>query len=218
MTILRPHLEAKTIANHYIETIADVAEQSHIVGSLRRGMPIIKDIDLVVLPKTYNQLWARLDKQVRLGIIQRGDKWGNLYRNFTYHGCNIELYTCNPNNLGYILWMRTGPEKPSKYIMSYLIKHKSIVRFHEGSAWHVSYDKNHPNFVEKIGYAKLAELSVPNEWDFFELLGLRYIDPESRNLISYGSLNRAVNNPAVDVLKQKYYIDQVKAVSQPRLF
>lgn len=96
MSIIMANVEAEAIARNYIETIDDVAQEAHIVGSIRRLKPTTKDIDLVVLPKSYNELWARLDKQAQDGIIQKGDSWGKTYRNFTYNAANIELYTCTP--------------------------------------------------------------------------------------------------------------------------
>lgn len=218
MSIIMANVEAEAIARNYIETIDDVAQEAHIVGSIRRLKPTTKDIDLVVLPKSYNELWARLDKQAQDGIIQKGDSWGKTYRNFTYNAANIELYTCTPQNRGYILWLRTGSADLTQYTMTKLKQHQSIVRFQAGSAWHVDYNTAHPNYEEKFGYAKLAQLKVHNEWGFFDLIGLPFINPPGRNKIAFGSLHRTVNNPSVEILKAKFYIQQNKPIKQLSMF
>ncbi|KKU14261.1 MAG: hypothetical protein UX22_C0030G0009 [Candidatus Jorgensenbacteria bacterium GW2011_GWA2_45_9] len=43
--------KAKQIAEEYIESVRDDYQRIEIVGSIRRGKPIVKDIDLVAIPK-----------------------------------------------------------------------------------------------------------------------------------------------------------------------
>lgn len=215
---LHHHEDAWTIAERYIGTIENLCEETHIAGSLRRKAIRTTDIDLVVMPTRTDYLWSELDHQVDLGIIQKGDKWGNLFRNFIYNGVKVELYTCDPDNRGYKLWLRTGPGDAGKFLMSKLKQHESTVRFAGGYAWHVTYDSLHRNYDRYTGYAKLARLKVPDERAFFHLIGLHYIPPAARHNISYGTLNRSVDNPPVSVLKKNYYIEQPEDPKQPRLF
>lgn len=204
---LTPRLIAETKALEYLELITDVSQETHIVGSIRRLDSVVKDIDLVVLPKDIHQLWQRLDEQVASGIIQRDDKWGLSNRSFTYKGMPVELYTCDEHNRGYKLWLRTGPGDTGKFLMTKLSQHKSIVRYNGGYAWHVDYDETNPAFDRSLGYAKIAKLIVKDEWSFFGLIGLDYIAPPARNPISYGRLNRTVENPSVRTLQAHYYAE-----------
>lgn len=205
---------AENIAIEYITTIQDVAQESHICGSIRRLEQRVKDIDLVILPRNIHDLWARLDTQVAQGIIKRGDKWGKTYRNFKYKNLQIELYTCDEHNRAYIQWLRTGPGKLNTYVMTQLKRHQSSVRFQGGYAWHVTYDNTHPNFDTALGYAKLAKLKTENEYELFQLIGLPYVAPAARSEISYGRLNRIVNNPSDKALQAAFYIEKIN--TQPK--
>ena len=210
---LTNRLHAEQIALAYIETIIDLCVEAHIVGSIRRLKSLVKDIDLVILPEDIHALWQRLDQQVTQGIIEKGHSWGISHRSLTFKNINIEIFTADENNRGYKLWLRTGPAEPSHYVMIQLSKHKSTVRFQGGYAWHVDYDETNPAFDRNLGYAKIAKLKVSNEWQLFRLIGLSYIAPPARNEITYGRLNRSVDNPPAEALKP-YYIE--KPVNQPR--
>ncbi len=214
MNKIVPLLIAETIANEFLLELTSVIYRYLIVGSIRRRDTRVTDIDLVIIPKSYSEFWALINHLLELSTIEKGAKWGNKHRSLTYKNLNIEIYTATPENYGYITWLRTGPAESTQFIMTKLSKHKSSVRFSGGSAWHVDYNSLHPNYDSKLGYAKLAQLRVESEGAFFQLIGLPYIEPTQRNNISYGTLNRAVKNPPLQVLQQKFYIEETKPIKQ----
>ena len=218
MNKIVPLLIAETIANDFLLTLTSVIYRCLIVGSIRRCETRVTDIDLVIIPKSYSEFWALINHLLELGTIEKGAKWGKKSRSLKYKHLNIEIYTATEQNYGYITWLRTGPAESTQFVMTKLSKHKSTVRFSGGSAWHVDYNTLHPNYDPKLGYAKLARLKVESEGTFFQLIGLPYIEPINRNNISYGTLNRTVNNPPLQVLQQKFYIQQHKPIKQLSMF
>lgn len=218
MNKIVPLLIAETIANDFLLELTSIINRYLIVGSIRRKDTRVTDIDLVIIAKSNAQLWQLINHQAELGIIEKGSKWGKIHRSLTYKNLNIEIYTATPDNYGYITWLRTGPAKSTQFVMTKLSKHKSTVRFSGGAAWHVDYNTLHPNYDSKLGYAKLAQLRVESEGAFFQLIGLPYIEPMNRNNISYGTLNRTVNNPPLQVLQQKFYTHEHKPIKQLSMF
>lgn len=214
--------QAKSVALDFLNLVSTDLE-THILGSIRRGRDLVKDVEVIFLcptPTDKAQLWARLDtlvNQRRLHKNPDNPKWGDTYRSALFHDVTFDLFTADTHNYGYIMWLRTGPGDLNHWTMTQLAKHKSAVRVQGGHVWHVSYQLNHPDFDFKLGYAKLNKLRVPDEWTFFTLLGLPYVDPAHRTKITYGRLNRGVNTPNTATLKT-YYVREQNAPQQKRLF
>ena len=103
------------------DMLKDQCDEIVIAGSLRRGKALVGDGEIVALPKYAPNLLARLDRMVAEQLIvkaaygeKRTTRWGEKYRGFVYQGLRIELFVAEPENWGYILWLRTGPARRTR--------------------------------------------------------------------------------------------------------
>jgi DNA polymerase/3'-5' exonuclease PolX len=205
-----------------MEYIHGVSHFAEVAGSVRRLKPSVSDIDIVIQPHNTAAIWNRIDVMLDNGTVRKaiyGDgktRWGETYRGCLFMGMKVEIHLCTPENRGYIYWLYTGDGDKNQYVMRKLIEHQSLIRFHDGSAWHVSYDKNHPKFNVGFGYAKLARLAVPDEQTFYTLIGMPFIAPHNRSEITYRRyLERAINVPPLEAIQLRY---AEEAQKQGRLF
>jgi DNA polymerase/3'-5' exonuclease PolX len=122
----------------------DMYEQWEIAGSIRRGKPLVGDIEHVVIPafgdvdvggslfpdyRRVNLLWHRLDELLAAGRVEKalyGDgptprtKWGDRSRGVSVSGVTHDLYTADADNWGSVLAIRTGPGGYSKMLVNAL--------------------------------------------------------------------------------------------------
>lgn len=159
---------------HELERLLeDACQWLEVGGSVRRGLSEVKDVELVAVAG--DNLLARLDTWVSLGRIekalygnQRTPRWGPKYRGFVYRGLRFELFLTDPDSLGYIFWLRTGPGDANEYVMQRLKLTNAPIRADEGAIWHG--DKR---------------LCVPDEREMFRLLGMPYYMPYRRYVNLY---------------------------------
>lgn len=197
--------------NEFIELIAPLCTSVLICGSVRRGRPDPKDVEIVALPHHPPSFLNRIDALEQADTIRKynygnGFRWGAKYRGFIYGGVRLELFIADQHNLGFKQWLRTGPGKANTYVMSRLIKHQSIIRFHDGYGWHVTYDETHTKFDKKQGYAKIGKIDCADEGVVFKLFGFpAVIQPANRSVITYRRyLERGINTPAPKYLEAFY--------------
>jgi DNA polymerase/3'-5' exonuclease PolX len=197
-------------------------ERFEVCGSYRVGKPTIGDVDLVILPSDNFTFLDHLDSLVSRDLVKQGrnaggsTSWGDKKRLISFRGMAFDIAIANEHNFGYQHWLRTGPAKANRLLMSLLIKHNSRVRMDDGYLWHVTYHSNYLSSRERkeaqakkeVPYHKLERLSVPDEETFFTLLGMPYIEPEKREkdweIIYNRYLGRSVNTQSPEVLKQYY--------------
>lgn len=217
-------IEGRQIAADFLEYIQNVSVFASEAGSIRRKSPSVGDIDIVVQPTSLAALWNRIDRMADNGTIRQAiysdgkKRWGDTMRGVIFMGMRIEIHTCDTHNRGYQLWLHTGGAEKNNFFMSMLIKHQSPVRFHDGYAWHVSYDIKHPLFNSGYSYAKLGKISVPDEQTLYTLIGMPFIAPQNRNEITYRRyLAKGINCPPAEALALRYVQDE-SAIRQPKLF
>jgi len=162
-----------------VELLTPWCHKIEVAGSIRRGVVFLnppKDIDIVCEPRA--ELPYRLDELVQRGIIQRalvmhGTKrrtvWGPKQRRFYYGDLEFDLYMAPRHAFGYGLWLRTGPAEANKFVMRR--KFGGNITFVDGEVfWHE------------------RRLNIPDEFAFFECLGIPYMHPQDRRESVYRSL------------------------------
>lgn len=178
-----PAAQAQETAQWAIGLLADCCTSIEIAGSLRRGKATVGDIELVAQEKAPAALKHRLeyllhiDKTIRKARYDNGKyRWeGTKYYGFTpadQPDIKLEVFLCQPDNWGYITWLRTGPGDANTIVMKHLSFKQWNVRFKDGLAWHVMYDGRMPVYIN--------QLAVPDEGTLFRLIGIPYIDPADR--------------------------------------
>lgn len=183
---------AQDIAADFCDSIRDTCRYLLVAGSVRRKVPFPSDIEIVAQPRSPQFLWARLDALLLANRIQKAyygqsqtTRWGDSYRGLIFRGARIEVFTCDGHNRGYIAWMRTGPGDAGRLVMSLLQRRQWPVRFKDGYAWHVSYNRRHPDFQAADGYARLGKLSAPDEFRMFSMLNMPFVPAVQRSAALY---------------------------------
>jgi hypothetical protein len=204
--------DASAVASDFLEYIRDVSAYACIAGSIRRKKETVGDIEIVVEPTTKAALWNRLDVMVNMGTIDKAlygekqaERWGDTHRGVAFMKAKVEIYTCDADNRGYITWLRTGSADKNQYVVTRMKQQKYPVRFADGYAWHVSYDRKHPMFDVETGYAKLNKLRVPDEVTIYHLLGMPMMPVTQREEQHYAfCLDKGMRAPSEFDLKQIY--------------
>lgn len=188
MRLARAEQIARTLAGEMSPHCTRVV----VAGSIRRGCPEVKDIELVAVPrmqseKTTEGLFA---EEVQVNLLYRwakrsGVHWikpgtsqivpwqvkedGKYWRGLLPAGIKLDLFIADPQNFGLIFAIRTG----SKEFTTALVTHAGKVGL-------PSVD----GYLTRGG----ERVVTPEEAHVFELLGLEWIDPGRRH--SFGSLVR----------------------------
>jgi DNA polymerase/3'-5' exonuclease PolX len=186
---------ARKTAEVLRDSLAPYCARVEIAGSIRRGKPEVKDVELVCVPKwepseltdlfgepeLLNRalVWA-FDEEAfgRVQWIKPGTSevipWepkrdGKYWRGLLPNGLKLDLFIAQPGNFGAIFLIRTGSAEFSQAIVTHAKRIGKPCR--EG--WFTSDDAPH---------------ATPEESDVFDLLGLEYLSPEAR---TDGSVLRA---------------------------
>ncbi|MEM6280556.1 MAG: hypothetical protein AAF787_00065 [Chloroflexota bacterium] len=166
--------DAATHAATVYGAIEDLCSNVWVAGSIRRGKPQTADADLVCVPHERRNLLARLDRLVIEEKLKKAIKsdgktlWGDRMRSFSVDGFKVELFIANPDNAGYILWLRTGPGTANQFAVSYARQKACNIKLEDG-------------YVLRNG----SRVSVPDEALMFRLLRMPYIKPAERSEQTY---------------------------------
>ncbi|TXH56108.1 MAG: hypothetical protein E6Q97_07185 [Desulfurellales bacterium] len=193
------------VVNEMERMLEDACQWLEVAGSVRRGVPEVKDVELVAIAG--DSLLARLDTWVGLGRIQQArygsqmtTRWGPKYRGFEFKGLRFELFLTDADSLGYIYWLRTGPGDGNTYVMDRLRQTNAPIRAEEGAIWHG--DKR---------------LCVPDEREMFRLLGMPYYMPHRRYINLYKQYLVYPNYPLPKTFNYAA-VQLVPKPTQPNLF
>lgn len=175
---------AQVVAAKVIEHVASYCQRVEVAGSVRRGKPFVKDIELVAIAG--KPLWDFLDSRLLAGTIQKATypgkdgkttyRWGPKYRGFVWAETRIEIFLADESNWGYLHWIRTGPDKANTAVMIAMSKKNAPFRFRDGYCY-MQQPANVP--------AERRKISIPDEPMLFSLLGMPYIEPKHRTAWQY---------------------------------
>lgn len=186
--------------------IADHCEVLEVGGSIRRGKPDPKDVELIAIAK--DTLWLTLDKMLAEGRFKKADyggstRWGQTYRGLEVDGMKVEVWTASPDTWGYIYWLRTGPGAANQYAVTRLWE--SSMRAQGGAIWYATdweeIRKPVKGDKDKIEWRSSTkrQVSVKTEHDMFGLLNMPFLDPADRTEQAYrkalGGKGRTWGNP-----------------------
>lgn len=205
--------EARTIAEGLVDMLSPACERIEIAGSIRRGKPQVKDIEIVAIPKWGEGPQLGLfstsgkDKPVnllakRVKEMQSPDEWGldwesrrngerykRLRHSETWIAC--DLFITTPEKWGLIYAIRTGPADFSKAI---------VIEFHKhGWHQHLGQLHQHPKLggkpCEKGAQCPLI-IPTPEEADVFNVLSWGYLPPSARGRTNPFGLGPAYESEA----------------------
>jgi len=164
-----PHAEALKIASEIVELLRPHCIRIEIAGSIRRKKSMVKDIEIVAVPKPYTTGFFES------GIASVVNKWEKVKGTMEYgkvkytqrilpEGIKLDLFFADEENWGSIFAIRTGSAEYS---------HKILAR-----EWVRNGFRSEGGYLFRDG----KRYEIHEEKDLFKMLGLPYVEPEDRNL------------------------------------
>ena len=165
--------QAQTIAEGLKADVEPFCDRVEIGGSIRRKKPDVGDIELICIP-TFAEVGTgqatltggetTVSENLLFGHLARHYhvmKMGEKYCQIATQELKVDVFSATPETWGYILLLRTGPAKFSKFIVSELKKR---------------------GFTPKDGAILLGDEPIPTieEIVVFQHLLISYIEPECR--------------------------------------
>jgi DNA polymerase/3'-5' exonuclease PolX len=114
--------EGKRIAEAFVDRIRNQCHQIEIVGSIRRGRPEVRDIDIVCIPKNPRTFLCGLRATLRGPQIIR----------FEEQGAKIDLYLATPETFEVIRLIRTGSAEHNVKLATIAKRRGWQLKFGEG--------------------------------------------------------------------------------------
>lgn len=161
-------LDAEAIANDIIKQIEPHCYRCQIAGSIRRKKSLVKDIEIVAIPKPYevglfadglsvivNQ-WPKIKGEMQYGKTKYTQR-------MLPQGIKLDLFFAEPGNWGLILAIRTGSAEYSHKVLA--------------TAWAKLGYESQNGYLTQNGKV----YQTPEEKDVFSRIGVPYIQPEYRN-------------------------------------
>jgi hypothetical protein len=172
--------EVLPIAQALARLLQPHAKRLNIAGSLRRQKSEVSDIELVAIPTP--ALLPAVDDLLRAGVVQKAHAWGSKFRAMVYQGVRVDLFMADEDNWGYIYWLRTGPGDANTHVVSMLNQRSAPFGVRDG---HVYAGGLRTQDKGKWTYSGGQRLTLPEERDWFALLGMAQIAPHERSLAAY---------------------------------
>lgn len=169
--------EAQKLSNEIIKKLALDCERIEAAGSVRRLKPEVGDLEIVCIPKRETNLFGepgasllnyRLIELIQSGYLLSAGADGDKYKKFYLapSGVQLDLFITTPEQWGVIFTIRTGSRDFS---------HRLVTSQSQGGMLPGGF---------KVGGGRLwwwdALISTPEEIDFFDAIGLDWIDPKAR--------------------------------------
>lgn len=190
------HDDALSIAESVVEILRPACGQIEIAGSVRRGKPDVKDIEIVAVPNLVPPARPRpefgkpmpvayktvldliVSRQCELGpfsgrwaLKKNGEKYKQIY--LVEHEIAVDLFLVTPPAMwGVQFAIRTGPADFSHWIVTRQRNGGALpngYRVQDGAVWEGAAENETDNLV---GFF--------SEIDFLQFLGLGWIEPGER--------------------------------------
>lgn len=178
---------ARPIAEEIMEYIKPGCTQCEIAGSIRRGKPDVKDIEIVAAPDLDTFVWGYRSMMDRLlDELERQQKiikakGQNKYRKYAVYHTNpvtgwnetiaLDLFMVTPPaQWGVIYTIRTGPGSKENNFSRWIVTQRS-----KGGAL-----PDEASVVDGGVYVDGKIVPMPEEMDFLNYLGLGWIEPAER--------------------------------------
>lgn len=170
--------KAKPIADRLVHDFTPFCERVEIAGSIRRGKPDVKDIELVAIPRIAHELdmfgySVGVRNELDYPLSHLGAKFlmnGPRFKQLALpEGIMLDLFlVLPPAQWGVLFTIRTGPEEFSKWCVTNRLR---------GGAMPDAYKCDDGHIVHKL----IDENPVmPEELDFLNFLGLGWVEPSQR--------------------------------------
>jgi len=96
-----------TVANQVLHDLTPYCKKIEVAGSIRRGKPDPKDVDILLIPKSKGA-WEQIKKygeRQKNHMRLKGDKIISFWK----HGVQVDVYVTEPKGYGSMAMFLTGP-------------------------------------------------------------------------------------------------------------
>jgi DNA polymerase (family 10) len=161
-----PLEQARAVARRVTDTIAPHCSRVEIAGSIRRGRPVVHDVDLVVIPIDHSKTrlaadFLALHRGERTWSVNGGKVW-----KFVIEGVPIDVYFATAETWALKLLVRTGSAKHNQLLA--VRAQKLRMKFRADGA----------GIERRDG----SLIPIHQEADVFEALQLPYREPAAREV------------------------------------
>jgi len=193
------HEAAAVLAAKIIAALEPACERIEVAGSLRRGVAVGGDIELLTIPKYGMRpgagLWSEpgnllepllegLVRDQKLYPVKRGEKYHQYQVMTITPPVQLDLWMVAPEGWGYQLAIRTGPSDYSRWLVTQRhrggpLQYGFVCR--DGHVWRELSGMNEVEgqIKEIDGHPHILH-PVPEEADFFNLIQGGFVPPEKR--------------------------------------
>ena len=166
--------EARRVAKDFIQKIKPFVKRVEIAGSVRRERPLVKDIEIVLIPDP-RQIWELVDEFGKYRKLK--GSFAGKYFQIQTRGVKVDVFVASEENWGVIYSIRTGSARFSKDVIA-----GTWARLGYHSIGGVLYPIQPNSGAVELGDA--VDLSRPHyfkeEVDLFKFLGLQWVPPKER--------------------------------------
>lgn len=158
--------EIYPIACRVVEMLRPYSDRIEIAGSIRRKCQACGDIEIVWMPSKHGQ-WSAYEL-INLWHKVKGEASGKYTQRILNEGVKLDLFRATSRNWGLIYGIRTGSAEFSHRVLACGWV-KAGYTSQDGFLW-----RKGSNFEPSI------LVDVPEEIDLFNLIGVKYLEPEFR--------------------------------------
>ena len=182
--------EANKIAQGIIDWLRPACERLEVAGSLRRGRQWVSDIEIVAKPKLmpFDELRPLIERVVDEGLLQEGlpskdskrAAFGPRYYRLQHPMPCIQVdifVVLPPRDWGVLYCIRTGSAEFSHWIVTEALRRGMKVK--DGQLFRMGiFDNTSRGTI--YDESKLTKIPCPEEQNFFQALGIPYLEPSQR--------------------------------------
>jgi len=162
--------QAETIAREVIYKLEPYCARISVAGSVRRKKPVVKDIEIVLIPHKDCLMEYAVALAHYPGL--KGELCGKYTKRRHPSGINLDIFMATPNNWGLQLAIRTGSAQFSHRVLATGWSKKGYVS--KGGILYPTI-----NICEDdLDYSN--PIYIREEKELFDLIGITYIKPEER--------------------------------------
>ena len=176
-----PLATAVTYADRFSKVIRPYVEKFEVAGSVRRLCNTVGDIEIVCVENPLNSLDNVFVKGKYPGLVMNGKRLKRF--KFPKYNLQIELYITSPHDYGRILAIRTGSSAFSHHLLAVTWNRLGWCGTHDGLRRKKECDNKGKKWVIKPEFevAPTKPPAFPDEYSFFDFLGLSWTPPQDRN-------------------------------------
>jgi len=149
---------AQKIAEEVVKRLSPYCQRIEVAGSIRRGKPVVKDIDMVLIPDDREAVDRTL---MQLGMVKMS---GLKITRVVGEDISLDIYYATPETWATLLLIRTGSTE-NNIRLATLAKNK---------AWHLAASGD--GLFNERG----ERIAGDTEESIYEALGIPYQPPEAR--------------------------------------